>query len=101
MEYVLDNTMHANALVYWRAVESMSLLTKLLYTLILIKSAEKHALKKEQGQAVCCHQIRIIQESQVTSNFFSSSLATVYSTPEELGKAAVLSEVFNQSSKRE
>lgn len=35
------------------------------------------------------------------SNFLSSSFATVYRTPEELGRAAVLSEVFNQSSNRE
>lgn len=35
------------------------------------------------------------------SNFFSSSFATVYRTPEELGRAAVLSEVFNHSSNLE
>lgn len=35
-----------------------------------------------------------------TSNFLSSSLATVYSTPEELGRAAVFSEVASHSSNR-
>ncbi|TNN53320.1 hypothetical protein EYF80_036474 [Liparis tanakae] len=37
----------------------------------------------------------------ITSNFFSSSLATVYSTPEELGRAAVFSEASSHSWNRE
>ncbi|KAF3845586.1 hypothetical protein F7725_008749 [Dissostichus mawsoni] len=46
---------------------------------------------------------RIYSPSDVSSprNFFISSLATVYRTPEELGSAAVLSEDTSHSSKRE
>lgn len=35
----------------------------------------------------------------ITSNFLSSSLATVYNTPDEFGRAAVFSEVASHSSK--
>lgn len=38
---------------------------------------------------------------RLTSKRFSSSLALVYSTSEELGQAAVLSADLSQSSKRE
>lgn len=38
---------------------------------------------------------------RLTSNFFSSSLATVYRTSAEFGLAAVHSAVFSQSSNRE
>lgn len=41
-----------------------------------------------------------VKRGLVTSNFFNSSLATVYSTPEELGTAAVFSEEASHSSKR-
>lgn len=37
----------------------------------------------------------------ITSNFLSSSLATVYNTPDEFGRAAVLSEVASHPSKCE